>query len=74
MEARPKGIIFGRKLIESFNGVVSIRENQVQFATAMFRMRVVDEDTVTFASDWTFNNMRGRSTYKFLANISNVIN
>ena len=67
MEARPNGIIFGRKLIESFwSSVHSGKPGPIRYSNV--RMRVVDEDTVTFASDWTFNNMRGRSSYKFLAN------
>ncbi len=58
MEARPNGIIFGRKLIQMFwASVHSGDPGPIRYSNT--RMRVVDEDTVTFCSDWTFNTMGG---------------
>ncbi len=62
MEARPNGIIFGRALIQNFwKSVHDGNPGPIRYSNV--RMRCVDKDTVTFASDWTFNTMRGEDLF-----------
>ncbi len=58
MEARPNGMALGRKMIETFwTSVHAGNPGPIRYSNV--RMRVVDKDTVTFSSNWTFNTMKG---------------